>query len=181
MDLPEKIKLFEGTCNTYLIDDKVKVLVDAGFDYDGKVDIVLITHGHSDHLSALKAIMERNQSCIVYLSIKDLSLFEAQGFIIDDRFRALYEGKTKIETGSYTFNVIDVPAHTKGCVAFWDEAKRVLFSGDTIFKEGPGRTDLPESIPDFVDIAIILLLGLDAEIILPGHGESFKPDEYALE
>jgi len=181
MDLPDKIKLFEGTCNTYLIDDGVKVLVDAGFDYDGKVDVVLITHGHKDHLSALKAVMERNPAGVVYIDIKDLFLFEEQGFVIDDRFKALYEGKTKIKTGLYNLDVIEVPAHTKGSVAFWDEAKKVLFCGDTIFKEGPGRTDFPESIPDFMDTAITMLLGLEAEIILPGHGEPFKPDEYKLE
>jgi len=173
MDMPEKIKLFVGECNTYFIDDNVKVLIDAGFDYPGKVDMILLTHGHPDHVKFLKPIMDRNPKCAVFMNIKEVELLIRNKVVIDDRFKALYEGKTKLNSGKYNFEVIDVPAHTKGSVAFYDEANKVLFSGDTIFKDGVGRTDLPESIPDFIDTAVTLLMGLESDIVLPGHGEPF--------
>jgi len=176
MDVADKISLFEGSCNTYLIDDKTKVLVDAGFDYQGKVDIILLTHGHEDHIKYLGAIMSRNPKCVVYMCIKEVELLSKNGVKIDNRFKALYEGKTVIETGKYKLGVIEVSAHTKGSVAFYDENNKILFSGDTIFKDGVGRTDLPESIPDFMPTAETLLLGLESEIILPGHGQPFKPE-----
>lgn len=172
----DKISLLEGSCNTYFIDDKVKVLVDAGFDFKGKVDVIVLTHCHKDHIKFLKNIMTLNPKAVVYLDIKDLLLIEGAGFVIDDRFKALYEGKTKIETGKYVFEVIEVSAHTKGSVALWDEKNKVLFSGDTIFEDGVGRTDFPESIPDNMALVEPMLLGLDSEIILPGHGETFKPE-----
>ena len=176
-ELLPKLSLLEGgSCNTYLIDDGIKVLVDAGFDYKGKVDIILLTHGHEDHVKFLSAIMERNPDSEVFVSIKELELLKKSGIEVNDKLKALYEGKTVIETGKYKFEVIDVPAHTKGSVAFWDSENKVLFSGDTIFKSGVGRTDFPESIPDFMDTAETRLLGLDSEIVLPGHGEPFKPE-----
>ncbi len=171
----DKIKLLTGgTCNTYLIDDEEKILIDAGVNYEGKIDKILLTHGHEKHIKYLKQIIERNPKAEIYVSIKELPLLMKQGFEINDQFKALYEGKTKINTGKYTLEVIEVPAHTKGSVAFWDEKNKVLFTGDTLLKEGAGRTDHPESIPDFMDTAITLLQGLDSEIILPGHGEPFK-------
>lgn len=172
----DKILLYAGACNTYYINDSKKVLVDAGVDFTDKVDIVVLTHCHKDHIKFLKQVMERNPKAVVYLDIKDLLLIEGVGFKIDDRFQALYEGKTKIETGKYVFEVIEVSAHTKGSVALWDEKNKVLFTGDTLFKDGVGRTDLPESIPDNMSLVEPMLLGLESEIILPGHGEAFKPE-----
>jgi len=177
MEVAEKIKLFQGECNTYLIDDEVKVLVDAGFDYQGKVDIILITHGHEDHVKFLKPIMERNPKCSVFISIKEVELLTSNGVKVDANFKGLYEGKTVIDTGLYKLEVIEVPAHTRGSVAFFDPSKKLLFSGDTIFKDGVGRTDFPESIPDFMNTAVTMLMGLDVDIILPGHGEPFNPNE----
>lgn len=177
----DKIFLLEGECNSYYIDDGKKVLVDAGFDFKGKVDVTLLTHCHPDHIKFLRQVMERNPKCDVYLNIKDLLLIEGAGFKIDDRFKALYEGKTVIDSGKYKFEVIEVSAHTKGSVVFWDEKNKVLFSGDTIFKDGVGRTDFPESIPENMDLVVPLLEGLDSEIVLPGHGEAFKIEAPAEE
>ncbi len=178
MDLPEKIKMFEGSCNTYLIDDDVKVLVDAGYDYDGKVDIILLTHAHPNHIKHLKEIMARNPECEVFLDVKEVSSLAKEGIQVNERFKGLYEGKTKISTGTYTFEVIEVPAHSKGSVAFYDSRAGILFTGDTLLKKGPGSTSMPDSIPDFMDTAVSLLLGLDFKVALPGHGEIFTPEEF---
>ncbi len=178
MDLPEKIKMFEGSCNTYLIDDNLKVLVDAGYNYKGKVDIILLTHAHPNHVKYLKEIMTHNLDCDVFIDIKEIGSLTSQGFVINNRFKGLYEGKTKINTGTYTFEVIEVPAHSKGSVAFFDPKAGILFTGDTLLKKGPGSTSMPDSIPDFMDTAVLLLLGLDFKVALPGHGEIFTPEEF---
>ncbi|MBD3312504.1 MBL fold metallo-hydrolase [archaeon] len=177
MEVADKISLFKGECNTYYIDDKVKLLVDAGFDYQGKVDVILLTHGHEDHIKYLGAVMSRNPECQVFISLKEVELLNKNGVEVGKQFKGLYEGKTVIDTGKYKLEVIEVPAHTRGSVAFWDGGNKILFSGDTIFKDGIGRTDFPESVPDFMENAVTLLLGLDFELVLPGHGKHFKPED----
>ncbi len=179
MELPDKIKLLpDGTCNTYLIDDEVKVLVDAGADYDGKIDIILLTHAHKNHISHLKELMSKNPDCDVYVNISEVQSLVNNGIKVDDRFKGLYEGKTIIDTGTYKFQVIEVPAHSRGSVVFVDEVKGVLFSGDSLLSDGPGSTNHPDSNPSIIDTVLSLISHLKYKIALPGHGEPFlKPDE----
>ncbi len=176
MELPEKITLLNGTCNTYYIDDGLKVLVDAGADPEKKVDIIILTHGHPDHTKYIQSILSKNPDCEVYLNINDLPLLISQGIKIDDKFKSIQEGEV-IETGKYNFKVIEVPAHTKGSILLFDEEHKIVFCGDLVFKEGVGRTDFPESKPEFLDTALSLVLGLDAEVFLPGHDEIFSKQD----
>ena len=177
MEMPEKITLFGGSCNTYFIDDGIKVLIDAGYDFQGEVDVVVLTHGHPDHTKYLKQIMERNPECEVFINLNDVPLLVSQSFEINDRFKSLQEGDV-VETGKYNLEVIEVPAHTKGSVVLYDKENKILFCGDTVFKDGVGRTDFPESVPEFMDTAINLIIGLDVEKFFPGHGEPFTYEDF---
>lgn len=68
--------------------------------------------------------------------------------------------------------VIHTPGHTPGGVCFHLPAQRILFSGDTLFRQGIGRTDLPGgSYSQIVNSIRTQLFTLPADtLVLPGHG-----------
>ena len=86
--------------------------------------------------------------------------------------RALAEGLT-ITAGGRTLRVIHTPGHSPGGCCLYDEAGAVLFSGDTLFRGGPGATgrsysDFPTIIASIRDRLLVLP---DATRALTGHGE----------
>ncbi len=181
----------ENNCNTYLIDDAKKILIDPGhrhlFDHVerglsalgldvGDVDLVLCTHAHPDHLEAVSAF--RKAGTLFALHRKDWELvvsmkpFVQAGYGIDARMPApdffLEEGTLKV--GRRTLQVYHTPGHSPGSVCLYDPDEKVLFTGDLIFKEGLGRTDLPGGNSDQIKQSIRRLQGLDVEYLLSGHG-----------
>lgn len=80
--------------------------------------------------------------------------------------RLLEEGET---IGPFT--VLHLPGHTRGSAAFWDKEAGVLFTGDTLFKSGYGRTDLPGGNEAELVASLRRLFAMDAGItVCPGHG-----------
>ncbi len=65
------------------------------------------------------------------------------------------------------FRTIKTPGHTKDSLCFL--YKGILFSGDTLFHKGQGRTDLPESEPNKMRESIDKLNKLDYQVLAPGH------------
>jgi glyoxylase-like metal-dependent hydrolase (beta-lactamase superfamily II) len=81
----------------------------------------------------------------------------------------LTEGELNV--GDLQLQVYHTPGHSPGSVCvYWPEA-RALFSGDLIFKEGLGRTDLPGGNGALLKQSIRRMAELDLEIIYPGHGD----------
>ena len=69
------------------------------------------------------------------------------------------------------FTVLHLPGHTRGSAAFWDKEEGVLFTGDTLFKDGYGRTDLPGGNEDDIFASLRRLFTMDGNIeVYPGHG-----------
>ena len=77
-----------------------------------------------------------------------------------------------ITLSSTKIQVIHTPGHTPGGVCFHLPAQRILFSGDTLFRQGIGRTDLPGgSYSQIVNSIRTQLFTLPADtLVLPGHG-----------
>jgi glyoxylase-like metal-dependent hydrolase (beta-lactamase superfamily II) len=72
-----------------------------------------------------------------------------------------------------TFTVLHLPGHTKGSVAFFDDKNKHLYSGDTLFCSGVGRTDLPGGDEDALRASLERLFKLDGDVaVFPGHGPS---------
>lgn len=68
--------------------------------------------------------------------------------------------------------LIKVPGHTRGSLSLLDESRKLLFSGDTLFKNGIGRTDFPNSVPEKMNESLKKLLTLLKEKklrLMPGH------------
>ena len=79
-----------------------------------------------------------------------------------------------ITFGNTTLSIIPTPGHTPGHVSLYNEEAKVLFTGDTLFRESIGRTDLPGGDYSWIMKSIleqIIPLGDDVKIY-PGHEES---------
>ena len=113
---------------------------------------IYATHGHSDHISAAPELA-RVYNVPWYMNARDLPLvlwgnqildFWELPRIPDDFVRPndLVAGKTKI-LGDIDMEIIAAPGHSAGGVMFHFPEYKILISGDTIFRDGVGRTDLP--------------------------------------
>lgn len=84
--------------------------------------------------------------------------------------RVLHEGDT-VTFGTHTIEVIHVPGHSPGSMAYYIPAEKVLFSGDALFRDSIGRTDFPDGDFEALHNAILTkLFTLPADtIVYPGH------------
>lgn len=130
-----------------------------------KLRMILLTHGHFDHVHGLEEIKERT-GAEVLVNKKDVGL-QYGGEIITDKF--FVEGQA-IKFGGEEIKVIFTPGYTPGSVCFL--VGNNLFSGDTLFKQGVGRTDLPGGNTRELKQSLRRLLALPPETkVYPGHGE----------
>ena len=117
------------------------------------IDIIIMTHNHFDHVGNLSLF--KGMKAKVYAPKED---FPEEEWMIDIK-------KLKIKE----FKLIETPGHTKGSVCIYMPKEKILFSGDTLFHGGIGRTDLPGSIPEKMKESLEKLNDLDIEILCPGH------------
>ncbi|WP_027331537.1 MBL fold metallo-hydrolase [Mycolicibacterium tusciae] len=150
---------------------------------------VLLTHGHIDHIwSAQKAA--DMYGCPAYIHpddrfmltdpIKDFGPKLAQlafGALFSEPKQVIELDKDgdKVELGGITVTVDHTPGHTRGSVVFRvsQGADDIVFTGDTLFRQSVGRTDLPGgSGRDLLGSIVTKLLVLDDDtVVLPGHGD----------
>ena len=76
-----------------------------------------------------------------------------------------------LDIGDVHLPVFHTPGHSPGSVCLYWPDEKALVSGDLIFKEGLGRTDLPGGDGDLIKKSIKRMAELDVEWVLPGHGE----------
>ena len=77
-----------------------------------------------------------------------------------------------IEAGGLTFRVLETPGHTKGGACYAVDGEKTVFTGDTLFCESVGRTDLGGDIRELMDSLFHKLYALDGYTVYPGHEES---------
>lgn len=144
------------------------------------VDAILLTHGHFDHIGAVDDLV-KIYNCPVYVNKEDEELLTnplintAYGFIatVSSKVSYFHEGKMRI--GNFDFEIIFAPGHTEGCTLIQYENN--LFSGDVLFYEGIGRTDLYGGNMAKMKRSLRLFQTMNPEIIVyPGHGESTTID-----
>ncbi|MCX7831300.1 MAG: MBL fold metallo-hydrolase [Actinobacteria bacterium] len=140
---------------------------------------ILLTHGHWDHFGAAENL-KKIYSIDLYVHPEDRKSVEEPSSCAFKDYpwlevfaakptKELEEGIMKI--GSFNFEVIHTPGHTKGSCCFYFEKEKVIFTGDTLFKSGIGRTDLSCSEPDKMHLSLKKLSRLpDDVVVYPGHG-----------
>ena len=123
---------------------------------------VLLTHGHPDHVNAVR-YFTAGAALPVYLHEADHCMLEEA----PTGLRSMADGDV-LKAGPLEFKVMHTPGHTPGsvCYAIGD----ALFTGDTLFIGGCGRVDLPgSSAEDLYDSFVKLAALPDAAAVYPGH------------
>ena len=157
-----------------------KKILDFIEDKNLKVSNIILTHGHFDHILAVGQLKEATGARVVIHAYEADSLRESKPSmyvsIADDPYRScepdvlLYGGeKTRFEGRDVSF--INTPGHTPGsmCVLLED----MIFSGDTLFKNDCGRTDLANGSPEDMEKSLRLLYNLTGDYtVYPGHDDA---------
>ena len=143
---------------------------------------VLLTHGHFDHISGLESVLA-SYSVPLYIHANDAEmlsdpeknasmLFEMLPTVCTAEPKTVTDGE-KINIGNMEFKTVHTPGHTSGSVCYFCED--AVFSGDTIFADGYGRTDLYGASEEELRDSVMKLSGMLAgKTIYPGHGETRK-------
>ncbi len=150
---------------------------------------VLLTHGHIDHIWSAQKVAD-TYGCPAYIHPEDRFMLSdpIKGFgprLGQLAFGALFREPNqvleldrdgdKLDIGDMSLTVDHTPGHTRGSVVFRVDGgdSDVVFTGDTLFRQSVGRTDLPGgSGRDLLGSIMAKLMVLDDDtVVLPGHGE----------
>ena len=190
--------------NTYIVSDESSheaIIIDLGccsdkefdrFDRYMKDEQLIIkqcicTHLHFDHIWGITYLLDRygiktkaskldeyliewNKMSAIFMNIdnKEKELLNYNSFIWLEHI------PSKIVIGEYTFQIISTPGHSPGSVSLYNESKGVLFSGDVLFENAYGRTDLEGGDSELLKHTITSLLKFPNEVmVFPGHGPHF--------
>jgi hydroxyacylglutathione hydrolase len=169
----------EATKEGAIIDpaDEAENILSSVAELGLSVKSIILTHGHPDHIAALKEVKEATGAEIMvheddaaYPEQGALALFFGFNCPTPPPPDRLLKDGDDIDIGSLHFTVIHTPGHTPGGICLLGHG--VLFSGDTLFNSGIGRYDLPGG--DYARLMNSLqakLMALpDETIVHPGHG-----------
>lgn len=180
--------------NIYLLTGEQNILIDAGtglssqevtrsikkvLGEDGKLDTILLTHCHFDHIGGVPYLVSAF-GCKVYAGYADATAIRngdynytlSHDFGVDIPpipVEDLHEGDI-IDSSESRLRVIETPGHTMGGVSFYDEISSSLFSGDTVFSNGYGRTDFNGGSLEVLRKSIRKLCNTPVKGLYPGHG-----------
>lgn len=149
-----------------------------------KPQAILLTHAHFDHIGAVDAIRKKYE-IDVYLHAAESDWLEKpelnRSVLFFGEAGAVRTAKPdhlievgRWDIGSFTFEVVHTPGHSPGSVSYIFHDDKFVISGDTLFNQGIGRTDLPEG--DFQTLMLSIFNELytlaDDYVVYPGHGPS---------
>ena len=187
----EKLTVGNMESNSYIAADEESdeaIVIDPGGSADKILKVlaaegltlkyVVNTHGHVDHIAANEKILTAAQAQLLihrseasFLTNADLNLssfMSAEKVISPQADKTLEEGE-KVKFGEIELEVLHTPGHTKGSICLIGDG--VLFSGDTLFAKGVGRTDLPTGAREKLDQSLTKLKRLNDKLrVYPGHG-----------
>jgi len=158
--------------------DEAKVILKSVRDLALDIKFILLTHGHFDHIGALKEVKEAIGAEVAMhkddaMHLQEYSLAGEQfglSYPVPSAPDRLLQDGDSIDVGDLHFSVLHTPGHTPGGICILVDG--VVFSGDTLFNYGIGRCDLPGgSYSQLMDSIRTKLMTLpDETIVYPGHG-----------
>lgn len=185
---------YDDLCaNSYVVVNEQNecIIIDPSKKYDGLVrylvknnlnlKAIFITHGHIDHLAGLDTLLEHkkvdvfisfDEEEVIKDSYNNCSIFiksEPYAFTGDLR---LLSDKEVVSIIGAKIVALATPYHTKGSMCYYFEKENILFTGDSLFKNGIGRHDLPTGNFRQIRKSLekIFSLPLDTKVY-PGHGK----------
>lgn len=173
----------EGTDKALVFDpaDKGNYIYDTLSEKGFQVAAILLTHGHFDHIWGVEEL-QKLSGAGVYAYEGERALCEDADLNVSERVGRPCTVKAdfyvrdgeEITIEGITCRLIATPGHTAGSCCYYFEDAGILLSGDTLFCESVGRTDLPTgSMSALVRSVREKLLPLPDEVkVYPGHGES---------
>ena len=177
--------------NVYLIDKELLVDTGSGIFFPQmkeeiinlgikprKIKWIVNTHCHFDHTGADKKFRDFCKAKVAIHKADKKALESGDGTLAEmfgQTPRAITVDKTlrdgdKIKTKNFTFEVISTPGHTPGSICLYEKDRGILISGDTLFADGVGRTDLPRGDKKAMKKSIKRLSEVKIKYLLPGHG-----------
>jgi len=184
------IQLSDIDSNIYVLGDTV---IDAGTGFNFtrlyqlmkilKLDLkdikhVVNTHAHFDHVGGNG-----------YFIDAEIAIHEADADIVEKgdaekSYADFFDGKLKprpvktrlnegdvVSAGGMEFEVIHTPGHTPGSICLYDKKSATLFTGDTVFSDGIGRTDMPGGNDQHLQASLDKISPFKVKRLLPGHGD----------
>ena len=174
----------QNNCNAYLIDGNMKVLIDPGhrhlFSHIRKnldlleisldqISVAIVTHGHPDHLEAVTQLHARTMVTMSHEEYKNIK--KIAGLYPDMPEPAFFLEEGDLTIGDLRFQVVMTPGHSPGSLCLYWPDKKALFTGDVVFFQGIGRTDLPGGNGKELKKSIQKISQLEVEYLFTGHGE----------
>ena len=179
----KSMQVGELATNCYILIDDVEkkaAVIDPGDEsdrileelngLDARVEYILLTHGHYDHIGGVARLREALPQTKVYLHKADSRGTGFHVVPLADQVADLmyYDDGDTLTLGSLTIHVIHTPGHTPGGVTL--RVGDVLFTGDTLFAGSMGRSDFPGGNTQQLFASLKKLAGLEGDYhVLPGH------------
>jgi hydroxyacylglutathione hydrolase len=159
----------------------IEILLEHVEKLDAKLESILLTHGHLDHVGAVAELASMLQLPIIGPQIEDKFWIQALpeqcrnfGFPDVETFTPdrWLEDADSVLVGNETLDVIHCPGHTPGHVVFFSKSQGLAMVGDVLFKGSIGRTDFPKGNYENLIYSIKYKLWPLGEHIafIPGHG-----------
>ena len=179
--------------NCYLLcdeDAKVCALIDPGDDAARVEKLVeqsgcalryiLLTHGHFDHTSAVRPLLERYPDVPVYIHEKDSVAGRGGELLftrVDEQHQRYYKEGDVLPLGGLSLRVMETPGHSEGSVCLLLDREHVIFAGDTLFRCSCGRCDFPGGDYRAMLRSLARLGRLEGQYtVYPGHDEATDMD-----
>ena len=184
--------LTANNCNAYFIDGPTRILIDPGhralFEHvdlglknlglkTDDIDLVVCTHAHPDHLEAVQlfkkksALFTLNENEWQWAATEGKQMSAAFGIDLEALSPDFFLQEGALSVNGLELQVFLTPGHSPGSVCLYWPMHKALFTGDLVFKDGLGRTDLPGGDGTKIKESIRRMSQLDVELLLSGHGD----------
>nr|MDO8081753.1 MBL fold metallo-hydrolase [Candidatus Freyarchaeota archaeon] len=184
MEIMDQIAMIPGqswASNVYVVGKEDLALIDSGLNRDfesyiirqieslglqpNRIKKLVITHFHPDHIGGAIEIVNFCAPQVMVHEIEARYIEEKMGLDVQVKLK---DGDM-VQLGNMNFQVIHTPGHSPGAICLYNAENKVLFSGDTVFAFGIGRTDIPGGDTSKLKKSIKKLTELDVQVLLPGH------------